>query len=415
MPNLLTDIQFDALEFLSIVDEGEGGDDENRPAILLIKRKHPIEGDEVEIRIPIAKLDKAQRTVFGLASIITDDKGRPIVDHGGDVILANDLEKAVHAASLMGGAGKAGDMHLFKGVADVVESAVITEEKRLAAKGFLGDSKAEGWWVGLKIRDDAVWNDILKGRRPELSIKIRAKRTQIQDPGLLARMKRLFGLGKTKEKPMPTLDEILATLPEETRNAILAHIAAIQKPAAPAPAPQPMQMAVPVQPEVKQMQEEETAKAIAKLPDEVREAIEKDRERAIELEKAKVELEKRVAKMEDQAELARCIEKARSDFKYLPASAEDFGAMMKSTKASMSDDDYKRWEQMMRANNEAIEKGGLFVERGSGAGGDGNPVIAEVESEIEKVQTAGMTRLQAKREVFKRNPALYSRYKEIHQ
>lgn len=416
MPNLLTDIHFDTLEFLSVVDEGEGGDETNRPAIMLIKRKLQSAGEPIELKVPIAKMDTAQRTVFGLASIITDDQGRPIVDHGDDVILAADLEKAVHAASLMGGAGKAGDMHLFKGVADVVESAVITAEKRQAARGFLGDSKAEGWWVGLKIRDEKVWQDILKGRRPELSIKIRAKRTPIQDPRLLDRVKRWLGLGcKPEEKTMPTLDEILATLPEETRNAILAHLAQMQPPA-PAPAPAPVPVAMQAQNPTPAPDPEEAAKAIAKLPDDVREQIEKDRAAAVELEKKNAALEKRMEQMEKAADLAKCIEKARSDFSYLPMSADEFGAMYQAAKSSMGKVEFERWEKLMLANNEAIQKGGLFAELGGEGNGTKSGVDAEVDAAIEKINKDGkLTREQAKMAAFEADPKLYDRYLEAQQ
>ena len=420
------------MEFLSIVDEGEGGDDEHRPAIMLIKRKAELDGgDTLELRLPIAKLDKSQHTVFGLASIITDNQGRPIVDHGDDVILASDLEKAVHSASLIGGAGKAGDMHLFKGVADLVESAVITSEKRQASRGFLGDSLAEGWWVGLKIRDESVWNEILKGRRPELSIKIRAKRTKVDDLSTIERFKRFLGIAKERDSktgdcrddtkkgvPMPTLDQILASLPEETRNAILAHIAQIQKPAAPPVAP-----VAPVAPEMKAEPmpqpptEEETQKALAKLPEGIREKIEKSIDERKSLEKANADLAKRVAKMEDDVELASCIEKARKEFPYLPMATDELGAMYKSAKSSMGEKEFAAWERLMKANNEAMAKGGLWSELGSGGAGVDDPASAELDAAIEKVRAKDptITHAQAKLAVFNADPKLYERVRASEQ
>ena len=113
MPYLLTDIELHEMEWLSTVDSGASGDDDNRPAVVLMKRREAPPGDsDAGIKIPIVKLDKPQRVVYGLASVVTGSDGRPIVDHDGDIILAEDLERAVHKASAHGGAGKAGELGL---------------------------------------------------------------------------------------------------------------------------------------------------------------------------------------------------------------------------------------------------------------------------------------------------------------
>ena len=94
-------------------------------------------GGTFHVKLPLVKRAKGPKDqVTGWASIITKSDGTPIIDFGGDIIPVGELEKAAHAAFLTsGGKGKAGDMHEVTGVADVVESFVVTREKR---KSYVG-------------------------------------------------------------------------------------------------------------------------------------------------------------------------------------------------------------------------------------------------------------------------------------
>lgn len=124
---------------------------------------------DVTITVPVAKLNVEQGIVTGWASIVTDADGVPIIDSEGDVIPIDELEKAVHLAfSERDGRGKVGDMHEKMGVGDIVESIVLTKEKRLALG--LGDGP-EGWVVTLKIHDKKTLDKLKRGERLELSIR----------------------------------------------------------------------------------------------------------------------------------------------------------------------------------------------------------------------------------------------------
>lgn len=128
------------------------------------------------VTIPIRKVDGEQQLVTGWASVVTTADGAPIVDSQGDIIPIAELEKAAHEAFLLGGLGKAGDMHERQGVASVVESMVLDAAKREA----LGFGKgAEGWVVSLKIHDDKLWNMVKSGERMELSLRGIAERVPV--------------------------------------------------------------------------------------------------------------------------------------------------------------------------------------------------------------------------------------------
>lgn len=132
--------------------------------------------DNFVCKIPITKLAGEQQLVTGWASVVEDANGNPIVDLQGDLIPIEELERAAHEALLDGGKDKGGDMHESMRVADIVESFVVTREKR-AALGF-GEGPA-GWVVTLKIKDKDLWSQIKSGEKLELSIAGEAEREPI--------------------------------------------------------------------------------------------------------------------------------------------------------------------------------------------------------------------------------------------
>ncbi len=63
-----------------------------------------------------------------------------------------------------------------RGVLDVVESFVVTLEKREALG--LGEGP-EGWIATFRVNDDKVWQNIKAGELPELSLKATAMGTWV--------------------------------------------------------------------------------------------------------------------------------------------------------------------------------------------------------------------------------------------
>lgn len=119
------------------------------------------------VSVPISKTSSdEQRLAFGWASIVADDSGNAIVDHQKDRIACDELEKAAY--DYVKESRLATDMHLRPGVAELVESCVITPEKR-EAMGIDGDG-VTGWWVGFKVTCDDVWAKVKEGTYSEFSI-----------------------------------------------------------------------------------------------------------------------------------------------------------------------------------------------------------------------------------------------------
>jgi len=124
-------------------------------------RIEPITKDQ---KSNIHKIDEDQRLVFGWFSVL-EVGGEPLFDREGDAIDVDAMEKAVYDFVL--NARIAGEVHMRKGVGDLVESIFFTKEKQEALGIDLG---MVGWWGGFHVTDDHVWNEVKKGNYPMFSI-----------------------------------------------------------------------------------------------------------------------------------------------------------------------------------------------------------------------------------------------------
>jgi hypothetical protein len=117
------------------------------------------------VSVPITKVDEAQRLALGFASSATLNH-QPIVDHHQDVIGVAELEKAGY--HYVENSRVAGEMHEKLGVGTLVESVVLTSEKRRAMG--LPDDGHSAWWIGFRVTDDETWAKVAKGELKEFSI-----------------------------------------------------------------------------------------------------------------------------------------------------------------------------------------------------------------------------------------------------
>lgn len=118
--------------------------------------------------------------VYGWAAMSTDDLGEPVIDSDGEYIPIRELEKAVQEAFVRrGGSGAVGVMHDEYNKADLVESFVLSREKRQAFG--LGDGP-EGWMVGLRSTDAEVAKAVRSGAMLELSLRGRGRREAVRFP-----------------------------------------------------------------------------------------------------------------------------------------------------------------------------------------------------------------------------------------
>lgn len=128
----------------------------------------------------IGKIQKAndeQHLVFGWASV-ADSGGKPIADSEGDIINIAELERAAY--DFVEFSREGGEMHQRTGVATLIESMVFTPEK-LSALGLGEDALPHGWFIGLRVTDEGVWQKIKDGTYTMFSIAGHAVREAVTD------------------------------------------------------------------------------------------------------------------------------------------------------------------------------------------------------------------------------------------
>jgi hypothetical protein len=122
----------------------------------------------------IVKIDEEKKLVFGWASVIKDAQDKVLLDRQDDFIDSEEeLEKAAYQYVLKSRDG--GEMHIRKGVSTMVESVVLSKEKQ-AALGIPAGVVPIGWWIGFKVNDDRVWNEVKKGGYSGFSVHGTGKR-----------------------------------------------------------------------------------------------------------------------------------------------------------------------------------------------------------------------------------------------
>ena len=129
--------------------------------------------DNWTVPFAVMKMDPDQCLIFGWASVIERD-GIAIIDKQGDIIPAEELEKAAYDFVLY--SREHDDLHNGGPTGRCVESMVFTIDKQQALGVDLGKV---GWWVGFKVDDPALWEAHKRGERPEFSIGGSAYRQQV--------------------------------------------------------------------------------------------------------------------------------------------------------------------------------------------------------------------------------------------
>ena len=124
----------------------------------------------------IAKIAEDQRLVFGFASVAATVDGVSVEDSQGDVIPAAVLEKAAYDYVLR--SRDASLSHERRGVARLVESFVVTEQKLEAMGLSVAGGSPAGLWVGFKVDNEDVWKDVKSGKLSMFSIGGTARRRE---------------------------------------------------------------------------------------------------------------------------------------------------------------------------------------------------------------------------------------------
>jgi hypothetical protein len=146
-------------------------------------KKQVQKNDELEWVGEISKVDTEKQHVFGWCSI-SKVNGEPVVDRQDDYIPVDEMEKSAYDYVLH--SRKGGDMHQRDGDAplhksDMIESFMVTPEK-LEKMGIDPETVPHGWWVGFKINDEKLWDEVKKGEKTYMSVHGRGKRTKVELP-----------------------------------------------------------------------------------------------------------------------------------------------------------------------------------------------------------------------------------------
>lgn len=144
--------------------------DNNQMPVKIFNRKTVKKSVGLEIKGEVSKMLTDKKQVFGWASVIELD-GEPVVDLQGDVMTIDTIEKAAYDyvhTSRKGGRQHARDGELPLHVSDMIESFVMTPEKKEAMG--LGPEVPTGWWVGFQVNDEDTWQAYKDGKLKEFSI-----------------------------------------------------------------------------------------------------------------------------------------------------------------------------------------------------------------------------------------------------
>lgn len=123
----------------------------------------------------VFKANAKKRMVYGWASVVNKG-GEAVEDLQGDVITSIDNLREVVHEFMASRVGKA--MHEGAQVG-VIADSIIFDSDLQAALGI--DLGCEGWFVGYKVTDDAIWKRVEDGELRAFSIGGAGERTEIKE------------------------------------------------------------------------------------------------------------------------------------------------------------------------------------------------------------------------------------------
>jgi hypothetical protein len=136
----------------------------------------------------ITKTDYPRRTIFGWAYVTHHPDGSQSIDVSEDFM--DDTEELLDMAHDFVKSSRQGDaMHKGQPVAELVESVVVTPDL-VEQWGLPPGVLPTGWWVGLKVNDEATWQEVVSGRLRSFSIGGRGYREPVLPDGVPHVLKR---------------------------------------------------------------------------------------------------------------------------------------------------------------------------------------------------------------------------------
>lgn len=123
----------------------------------------------------VVKTIPEERLVFGWAYVAKRKDGTTVIDHSGELIEPETLEKAWY--EYVESSRESNDMHEGPLTGTLVESVVFTPEK-LATWGLAKDAMPVGAWVGFRV-DQEQFDKVKAGQRRMFSIEGTAVREEV--------------------------------------------------------------------------------------------------------------------------------------------------------------------------------------------------------------------------------------------
>jgi hypothetical protein len=177
MSIVVSNERFERTQLVSVYRED--GSCQNLRHTTIVESNEETHADEsvyLSVDFNVYKARDDERLVSGWANVVLDKDGNAPVDWQDDIIAPATLEKA--AIQFMLDYRGSGEMHRGNSKGTVVESIVLTKEKQ-AAIGIPEGTVPEGWFITVKVHDQATFEKVKDGTYRMFSIQGTAKRVEL--------------------------------------------------------------------------------------------------------------------------------------------------------------------------------------------------------------------------------------------
>lgn len=125
------------------------------------------------LNVSIVRKDERRRVVYGWAYQSEGADGVQVVDHSGETIDIDELEKAMHG--FMKSSRESGENHNGEDVGNVVVECIVFTKEKLEAMGLEAGSVPLGAWIGVEV-SAATFAKVMSGELTMFSIEGTADR-----------------------------------------------------------------------------------------------------------------------------------------------------------------------------------------------------------------------------------------------
>ncbi len=116
-----------------------------------------------ERTVKIEKIETEKRIVWGWA-YVCEENGEVVVDHSGQVVDPEEVEKAAHSFVLD---SRVGNVDHGDQAGEIVDSLFFSKHVQQALGIDLGKV---GWFIGFRVLDDEAWEGVKSGKYKAFSI-----------------------------------------------------------------------------------------------------------------------------------------------------------------------------------------------------------------------------------------------------